>query len=163
MSNSSRRKSKHGPRLKNVGQFVVHPITLIRVLKDLSLSARRILDTLEIEHCRHGGRDNGELPCTYSDFERYIQRKTIRPALNELIAAGLIEVTRIGRRAYADLPRTCSLYRVTYLPTFRDGEWAEPTHDWKNKKPVAIPPLDQWQNHHLKRKKPGENPPLLPT
>src|SRR5437016_6021244 len=66
---SKKRRSKYGPRLKIVGQFIPHPAALIRILRGLSPTARRILDTLELEHCRHGGRDNGRLRYTYDDFE----------------------------------------------------------------------------------------------
>ena len=56
-------------RLKLKGQWIAHPVGLIHVLSELSLTARRILDTLEIEHCRRGGRENGKLVCTYDDLE----------------------------------------------------------------------------------------------
>jgi hypothetical protein len=47
----------------------------------LSLSARRILDRLEIELADHGGADNGKLPVTYDDFVRYgLHRHAIYPA-----------------------------------------------------------------------------------
>src|SRR5262245_2747805 len=128
---SKRRRSKYiGPRIKIGGQFIGHQATMIRVLRELSLTAWRILATLEIEHCRHGGRENGKLVSTYDDFECHVQRSSIRQALDELVAAGLIEIVRPGRRSYADL-RTPSIYRLTYLPTFQNGKWIEATHDWK--------------------------------
>ena len=37
----------------------------------LSLSARRVLDRLEIELASHGGTNNGKLPVTFADFHRY--------------------------------------------------------------------------------------------
>ena len=39
-------------------------------------------------------------------------------------------VTEYGRQSYGDL-RFPSRYRVTYLPTFTDGRWIEPTHEWR--------------------------------
>ena len=124
----SKRKYR-GPKL--IGQWVPHPAKLLRALRELSLTARRILDTLEIENCRHSGRENGQLVCTYNDLENSgIDRTCIREALDELIAAGLIEIPRLGRRAYADL-RCHSLYRLTYLHAFKNGQWAHPTHEWK--------------------------------
>jgi hypothetical protein len=45
----------------------------------LSLSARRVLDRIEIEHADHGGNDNGRLPVTYDDFERYDEGGRRRP------------------------------------------------------------------------------------
>jgi hypothetical protein len=124
-----RRRSIY-PRPKIGLQFVGHQPALIRVLRELSLTARRILDCLELEHCRHGGRDNGKLICTYGEFECCVQRSCIREGLDELVAAGLIKIVRPGRRAYADL-RVPSMYRLTYLTTFQDGKWIEATHDWK--------------------------------
>jgi hypothetical protein len=35
---------------------------------ELSLSARRVLDRIEIELAKHGGVENGRLPVTYDDF-----------------------------------------------------------------------------------------------
>jgi hypothetical protein len=125
--------SKHGPRLKIGGRWVAHQDAMTRVLCELSPSARRILDALEIEHCRHRRLENGRLVCTYTDFERYVSRSCISRALRELVSAGLIEITRPGRRSYADL-RTPSLYRLTFEPTYQDGKAVAPTHDWKQQK-----------------------------
>ena len=64
----------------------------------LSLSARRILDRLEIEMADHGGTDNGKLPATYDDFERYgLHRHAIAPAIREAVALGFLEITQPGR------------------------------------------------------------------
>jgi hypothetical protein len=129
---SKRRRNKIRPA-KIRGQWVGLPIAMVHVLRRLSLTARRVLDTLEIQHCSHGGRENGKLTCTYTDFELAgIDRSCIREALDELVAEGLIEITRLGRRAYADL-RSPTLYRLTYLHTFEGGRWVEPTDDWKQK------------------------------
>src|SRR4051794_9892127 len=116
------------------GPWVAHPVAMIRVFPGLSLAARRILDVLEIEHCCHVRRDNGRLVCTYSNFEQGgVRRGSICGALRELVAVGLIEITRSGRRSYADL-RLPSLYRLTFEPTYVDGTRAEPTHEWKKQK-----------------------------
>ena len=50
------------------GQFVMRRIDMLRspAFCVLSLTGRRILDRLEIEHAAHGGRDNGKLPVTFS-------------------------------------------------------------------------------------------------
>jgi hypothetical protein len=116
---SKRHKNKRGTI---DGRWVAHPDALIRTLRELSLTARRILDTLEIEHCRHSGKENGNLICTYSDLERAgVDRTRIRKALDELVSFGLVEITRLGRRSYADL-RNPTLYRITYLRTFKNGQ-----------------------------------------
>jgi hypothetical protein len=134
MSQRNKVSTSRRQRLKLEGQWIPHSVALIRVFCGLSLTARRILDLLEIEHCRRGGRENGKLVCTYDNFENSgVDRTRIREALDELIAAGLIEITRLGRRAYADL-RAPTLYRLTYLPTFENGKWTEATHEWKKQK-----------------------------
>ena len=57
----------------------------------LSLSGRRVLDRIEIEMADHGGTDNGKLPVTYDDFERYgIHRHCIGPAIREVVALALL-------------------------------------------------------------------------
>ena len=42
----------------------------------LSLSGHRVLARINIEHAHHGGKENGELPVTFLDFEKYgIERR----------------------------------------------------------------------------------------
>ena len=113
------------------GQFVAYTREMIEspAYRVLSLQARKILRRLEIEHCSHGGAENGRLPCTYDDFIKYgCWRNGISPALVEATALGFIEITSIGKRGYGDIPGKASSYRLTYLPT-HDG--AAPTNEWK--------------------------------
>ena len=66
------------------GQFAARDIKMLEshAFRELSLSARRVLDRLEIELAHHGGMDNGKLPVTYDDFQRYgIDRHAIAPAI----------------------------------------------------------------------------------
>jgi hypothetical protein len=84
----------------------------------ISLAAHRILARLEIEFADHkrNPMENGNLPCTYDDFEAYgINRHMIRPAINELVALGFIRVTRKGSAGNAEF-RQSTLFLVTYLP-----------------------------------------------
>ncbi len=91
-------------------------------------NARRILDRLEVEHMRHGGTLNGELPCPYGDFEKAgVRRASIPRALRECKALGFIEIVRKGY--VTSTFRQPSLYRLTYV-TGR-GKSPEPTHEWK--------------------------------
>ena len=55
------------------GQFAPRLIEMLEspAYRALSLSARRVLERIEIELAQHGGQDNGGLPVTYDDFERY--------------------------------------------------------------------------------------------
>ena len=52
------------------GQWIAYTLDMITspAWQALSLNGRKILNRLEIEHCKHGGAENGKLPCTYSDF-----------------------------------------------------------------------------------------------
>lgn len=111
------------------GQFAPRLIAMLESppFRVLSLSARRVLDRLEIELAHHGGMDNGRLPVTYDDFGKYgIDRHAIAPAIRELVALGFIEVTEQGRSGNAEW-RTPNRFRLTYKPT----KAADPTHEWK--------------------------------
>jgi hypothetical protein len=111
------------------GQFAARLIKMLEAppFRALSLSARRVLDRLEIELAHHGGMDNGRLPVTYDDFRRYgIDRHGIGPAIRELEALGFIEITQRGRAGNAQW-RTPNRFRLTYKAT-KD---ADATHEWK--------------------------------
>jgi hypothetical protein len=82
----------------------------------LSLSARRVMDRLEIEFARHGlnPMENGSLPCTYDDFVEYgVDRNAIAPAIRELVALGFVQVTRKGS-AGNEAHRQVALFLLTY-------------------------------------------------
>lgn len=110
------------------GQFAPHTIEMLRspAWRALSLSARRILDRLEIELADHGGTDNGKLPCTFDDFEQYgIHRHAIGPAIREAVALGFVEITEAGRAGNAEW-RKPNQFRLTY----RNSKYA-PTDEWR--------------------------------
>jgi len=155
---SKRRKNKSTPRLKIGGNWVAHQAALIRILRGLSLAARRCLDTLELEHCRRGGRENGGLVCTYTNFEQggVTSRHSIARGLRELEHCGVIRIQR-GRRAYADM-RLPSTYTLTFLSTFQDGKESSPTHDWKKQKAgVVLHPGASAELHPGNGQKPVSN------
>ena len=84
--------------------------------RTLSLSARKVLDRLEVEFERHERNPlkNGCLPCTYEDFVEFgISRCMIRPAINEAVALGFIKETRKGSAGNAD-QREVTLFLLTY-------------------------------------------------
>ncbi|MBN9074320.1 MAG: hypothetical protein J0H34_22510 [Rhizobiales bacterium] len=111
------------------GQFIAHRVEMLEsdAWGALSFAARRILDRLEIEHAGHGAKENGSLPCTYADFERFgVRRKSIAPAIRQLVQCGFVEVTHKGRGGNAEF-RHPSRYRLTYLHTRTAG----PTDDWR--------------------------------
>jgi len=109
-------------------QFAPHTIAMLRspAWRALSLSARRVLDRIEIELADHGGTDNGKLPVTYDDFVRYgIDRCAIAPAIREVVALGFVEITEAGRAGNAEW-RKPNLFRLT----FRNTKYA-PTNEWQ--------------------------------
>jgi|SoiMethySBSTD1v2_1073268.scaffolds.fasta_scaffold605246_2 hypothetical protein len=112
------------------GQFAAREIKMLEspAFRVLSLSARRILDRLEIELAHHGGKDNGRLPVTYDDFVKYgMDRHAVAPGIRELVALGFAEITVPGRAGNAEW-RAPNRFRITYKPT----NDAAPTHEWKH-------------------------------
>ena len=76
------------------GQFSWRTIAMMEspAFQVLSLSGRRVLDRLEIEHAHHGGNDNGQLPVTYDQFIEYgIHRNAVSPAIREVEALGFVK------------------------------------------------------------------------
>jgi hypothetical protein len=111
------------------GQFAPRLIEMLEspAYRALSLSARCVLDRIEIELAQHGGRDNGGLPVTYDDFQHYgIDRHHIAPAIRELVALKFIEITKPGRAGNAEY-RAPNIFRLTYRHSKREA----PSHDWK--------------------------------
>jgi hypothetical protein len=94
--------------------------------------ARRVLDRLELEHMRHGGADNGRLPCTYSDFAAAgIRRASVAEAIRQCVNLGFVVVTEAGGRSIS-VHRKPSLYGLTYVPG--RGKSPTPTNGWKSVK-----------------------------
>jgi len=112
------------------GQFIAHPRELRESSAWLALpdNARRILDRIEIEHMRHGGAENGALPCTYSDFVGHgIRRASVSLAIRQCTALGFLEITHRGGRSISE-HRNPSRYRLTYIngrhtSAIRTDEW----------------------------------------
>ena len=112
-----------------IGQFTMRPIEMLRspALRALSLTGRRVLDRIEIEHARHAGRENGRLPVTHADFREYgIDHNAVGYGIREVVALGFVEQTR---RGFAGPTEHCpSLFRLTYLPASRAGA----TDEWRS-------------------------------
>jgi hypothetical protein len=108
------------------GQFVAHPRQMIECVawRALNLAARKALERIEIEHMDHGGAENGKLPVTYADFEKWdVHPNFVAPALRELEALGFIEIVKRGSRGAAGT-RQASEYRLTFRPA-----WNAPKND----------------------------------
>jgi hypothetical protein len=118
-------------RNKISGQFSAYLIKMLEspAYRVLSLSARRVINRIEIELAHHGGCDNGRLPVTYADFESYgIDRHAIAPAVREAEALGFIVVTERGRAGNAEY-RSPNLFRLTFRQT--KGLLGDGTHEWR--------------------------------
>jgi hypothetical protein len=123
---------RHRERRTSIGgQFAPRLIEMLEcpAFRALSLSARRILDRVEIEMAQHGGTDNGRLPVTYADFEAYgIHRHAIGPAIREAAALGFLQVTERGRAGNAEF-RSPNYFRLTYRHS-KDSA-GDGSHEWR--------------------------------
>jgi hypothetical protein len=111
------------------GQFAAQLVEMLEcpAYRVLSLSARRVLDRIQIEFAHHGGTENGRLPVTYDQFCEYgLHRHAIGPAVRELVALGFIEMTERGRHGNGEF-RTPNKFRLTFRPTSNAAE----TNEWR--------------------------------
>jgi hypothetical protein len=111
------------------GQFGYRLIELLEspAHRTLSLSARRLLDRIEIELAHHGGQDNGRLPVTFDQFVEYgMDRHSIAPAMRECVALGFLVITEEGRAGNSEFARP-NLFRMTFRHTTSEN----PTEDWR--------------------------------
>jgi len=110
--------ARRGRRTSIGEQFAVRTIRMLEspAWRVLSLSARRVIERIEIELGHHGGNDNGNLPVTYADFEEYgIERAAIGMAIREAVALGFVEITSPGVPGSRE-HRAPNKFRLTYLP-----------------------------------------------
>jgi hypothetical protein len=101
------------------GQFTVKLVEMLEspAFRILSLSALRALSRIEIELAHHNGCDNGKLPVTFNDFERYgIRRHSIGPAIDELETLGFATITQHGQKAIRAEYRRPTLFLLTTRP-----------------------------------------------
>ena len=113
------------------GQFAARLVEMLEApaWRVLSLSARRIIERIEIEHAHHGGKDNGRLIVTYDDFETYgVHKHAIAPAIREAVALGFLEITEHGRAGNAKW-RTPNCFRLTFRAS--KGLPGDGTHEWR--------------------------------
>ena len=107
-------------------------------MRVLSLIEHRVLARIELEHMDHGGCENGKLPVTYTDFEKWgVRADSIAGAIRALAALGLIEIARHGYAGAAER-REPNLYRLTYIPSWNAGRADESgTHEYLKIKAVV--------------------------
>jgi hypothetical protein len=117
--------------------------------RPLSKNAWRVLLRLMEEHCNHAGKENGFLVVTHDQFRRQcgLRGHAIKPAIDELVRAGLLRVERQGiARGHDGIP---SLYRLTFLkskfvPIAGSPYFIEPSWDGKGApQPTLRPPVSQ--------------------
>ena len=91
---------------------------------------RRLLDRIQLEHMRHGGRENGNLAVTYDDFAKagLRRRGDVSRAIREAVALGFLEVTRQGGKSSGGF-KFPSTYRLTYVFGKHPGA-TTPTDEW---------------------------------
>ncbi len=119
-----------------IGQFSARLIEMLEspAWKVLSLSARRVIDRIEIEHAHHGGNDNGNLPVTKYDFMQYgISGRLVAPAIREAEALGFIRMKR-GRGGNAE-HRQPNRFFLTFAHGRGSRDYS-PTHDWRKIKTI---------------------------
>lgn len=113
------------------GQFSARLVEMLEspAWRVLSLSARRLLDRIEIELAHHGGNDNGKLPVTFDHFVEYgMHRHAVAPAMREAIALGFLVVTEAGRAGNAEY-RSANKFRLTYRDAH--GIPGDGSHEWR--------------------------------
>jgi hypothetical protein len=87
-----------------------------------SASGRLIVERIGLEHIAHGGTMNGHLQVTYGQFAAHgLGNSTIRSAIAEEVALGLVQVVDPGLKAWGEFQGRAAKYRLTWLPTC-DGE-----------------------------------------
>jgi hypothetical protein len=124
MARIRRRSKTHKPDEANPAFIMTRLITLDSVafwaLKPIEV---RILHVIEIEHMRHGGKENGNLTVTRRQFEkRGIPKDAIAPGLRALAAMGFIEFTQHGAAGVGDLAQAHQ-FRLTYVQPNPTDEW----------------------------------------
>ena len=96
-----------------------------------SPNTRRLMDRLLVEHCQHGGFENGNLIVTYDQFKDYgLSKHHIAEAIREAVFLGLITYTHGGRYAGSNHPNK---YFLTWMGgRDQDGDLLNPTNPWKS-------------------------------
>jgi hypothetical protein len=128
--------------------WVWHPTELIcsPSWKAMGINARRFIDFLEVEHRNHAGRENGNLMATYDQLVDFgLSRSEIRPAIDEVVFLGLVQVVfEGGRWSETNQP---SRYRLTF---YARNDWSPATNEWKGKTDEGI---KKWKRKRAKERK----------
>lgn len=122
---STGRRIHYGARKKwkLEGAFAPLPLYLLQspTYRALTISARRVLDFLMVEHLTHGGADNGNLLAPYAQLEAFgVRKDSILESLEMLERFGLIERTFYGGRQGGRPNAT--LYGLGWVPLLDEAE-----------------------------------------
>ncbi len=103
-------------RFADIGKAIMVAVMKSRAWCNLGMNARRITDRLLVENqSAPRGTRNGTLRVSYRQFKELgIGDRHIGLALNELVEAGLLAVTKGEYRGLKEAP---NLYRLTFLGT----------------------------------------------
>lgn len=138
--------------------FIGEPMSLLESpgYQALNFPAFKILAFLKLEHCRHGGAENGRLMAPHRQLrEGGISPRKVKPALAMLEAFGIIRCTSDGFRQ-GGRPNAAR-YALTWLPTC-DGQL--PTEDYKRVTRADVQELltQRFADGFAERKKTGQAP-----
>jgi hypothetical protein len=107
-----------------------------RPMRVLSLAARRALDRIEIEHTHHCGAENGKLPITYADFERFgLHPNAIAPAIANALRSGSSKRRERATAARRNCEPQASIgsHTVRHGTPPRETETG-PTNTWRSRR-----------------------------
>jgi hypothetical protein len=93
----------------------------------LTGNALKLIMRIALEHMKHGGKDNGKLPVTYSDFVAYgVRRNAVNEALEIASQLGFVRRREGGMVPWAGGIRATSKYELTSMSV----GGAPPRNDW---------------------------------
>ena len=139
---SKQKKQLNAPPKKEPWVWITRELLASDAFRLLSHPARQVLFRIVIEHMNHAGLENGRLKVTHLDFGAYGCRyPSIKTAIDELVAAGLIEIARPGRKCHGQAHGAPAEYRLTWLPVGTETDFQPPTNRWKAAKPKRA-----WKN-----------------
>lgn len=119
--------------------WVWHTLELITspAYRAQTRDCRVLVDFLEVEHMRHGGKENGRLVAPYDQLEQWgIGRSRIKAAFIEAMGLKLVTLEQQGG-SKAQTKKSCSKYRLTYFASRADHPllteyYYPPSNEWKS-------------------------------
>ena len=111
--------------------------------RSLTVSSRRFIDFLLLEHMRQGGRGNGRLKAPHRQLVAFgVGARFVTSHIREAEEFGLVDCYRGGMRV-------ATTYALTWLP-LHDGTPA--TNHWRSYSNPALPPMPQPKSRNLPAK-----------